>query len=183
MGRRWRRRVVKHIAVILNHTDQVSRLEPYLLGTARPGSQIVFLVRTKARRSVWLQAQMTALSEHHSSAVQVCENRWRFELSHEKQAAERKLSALRSNLLANGVESDVRLYAGRIDKALKDLGATRKGSFAVLRPRDDWPPARLVRKLLVGFGVRRHSSMSRAHLAFSGNTAQPPLATPGDRDL
>ena len=172
--------MMKHIAVALDRVAQANGMAPYLFSVARPGAEIVFLIRAKARRAVWLQARMTAISTHQSSAVEVCEREWRLAMNDEKRAAEQKLEALRSALLRQGAETDVRIYTGSLNKALRDMGGNHRSSFALLRPRNDWLLARFARAVLTRAGVCLSNGVSGASLVFWNDAQNASLAANND---
>jgi hypothetical protein len=175
--------MMKHIAVVLNSVTQADSMAPYLFSVARPGTRIVFLIPTKASKSVWLQARMTALVSQNSLAVEVCERQWDFETNHEKRAAEQKLEALRLALLRQGAETEIWIYTGSVRKPLKRMEQSHPGSFAVLRPRKEWLAQQLVRPILTRVGLSLTNGPARALLAFGGGGRTASWARTDDIDV
>ncbi|HEX7232851.1 MAG TPA: hypothetical protein VF452_20865 [Candidatus Binatia bacterium] len=159
--------MMKQIAVALDSIAQANCIAPYLLTIARPGTNIVFFVRTKARKAVWLQARMTAIVTQNTLAVEVCERQWEFEMNCAKRAAEQKLEALRLALIKQGSETEVWIYTGSLRKPLKRMAGSHPESFALLRPRKESLAEQLLRPILTWVGLSVTNGISKASLAFS----------------
>jgi len=140
--------MMKHIVVALNSVTQAKSMAPYLLSLARPGTKIDFLIPTKARKAVSLQARMAALLTQNSLAMEVCERQWELEANHEKRAVEQKLEGLRLALHRQGTETELWIYNGSLKKVLKHIPGNYPDSFAVLRPRKNSLVAQFLRAIL-----------------------------------
>ena len=104
----------KKILVPLGRNDRTEEMIPYIEKVARPGMNVVFLVRYPVDGFIWAKEE-----DGMSAALQARElvNYYSWENSLEN--AKGKLSPVCEALRAKGVEGTVDVYAGSLKKALR----------------------------------------------------------------
>lgn len=155
----------QHIAVVLNNADQAKPIARYLGDLARPGAVFKLLIPSRVARPHWLMAWTTALSVDSSNAVEVYEQRWRFEIAQETQIAESKLAPLVEAVRSQGAEIESLHYSGSLKRILKDMRQCHGDVLVVLYPREEGGLAKFVRRALTRSGVRASDPRSSAALA------------------
>jgi hypothetical protein len=158
-----------NIAIALSSVDQVERVPADLIDSAEPGTSVDLLIRTKPRRAIWMQAQLTALSTHHSTAVKICDQQWRFEVESEHKLAERSCAPLRAALAAKNVDLRIHIYAGAFKKSLKHLMAIRGAPFFVVCVRKDCRLLKTLRVGLTSLGFSKPAQSAEISLAYRHN--------------
>jgi hypothetical protein len=104
----------KKILVPLAQNDRAEEMIPYVEKVARPGMNVVFLVRYPVDGFIWAKEEYGM-----KAALQAKElvNYYSWENNLEK--AKRNLSPLCETLRARGVEATVEVYAGSLRKAVR----------------------------------------------------------------
>ncbi len=109
----------KKILVPLGRNDRTEEMIPYIEKVARPGMNVVFLVRYPVDGFIWTKEE-----DGMSAALQARElvNYYSWENSLEN--AKGKLSPVCEALRAKGVEATVDVYAGSLKKAVRSHTAS-----------------------------------------------------------
>ena len=120
------------ILVPVDPCDPVEEIVPWVESIAKPGMRVVFLVRAVARNWERLNAHITAIQTGSVIALQTCGTRERTNLEQEKQSAEAKLAAVCHNFRSKGLETEVKVYAGGLKKALATLTKHENVRFVMM---------------------------------------------------
>ena len=158
-----------NIAVALSSVDQVKQVPADLIDSAEPGTSVDLLIKTKARRAIWMEAQLTALSTHHSTAVKIYDQQWRFEVEREQKLAERSCAPLRAALAAKNVDLRIHIYSGAFKNSLKHLMAIRGAPFLVVCVRKDCRLLKTLRLGLTSLGLFKPAQSAEISLAYRRN--------------
>lgn len=137
--------MMKRIAVTLDRVDQAASNGLCLKDMVQPGMVVDLFFPSRAQRSTWAIAWLTAAATHQACAVQACERQWTCEIANELESAERALAPLRNALAAAGAELRLHLYTGALRKALADLRENHDEPFAVMHLRGDRGLRKVVR--------------------------------------
>jgi hypothetical protein len=116
------------ILVVLDDTQRIHRFMAHLKLTAQPGDKVIFLIRTAT--STWgdVETHLPMVETGNITAREYRRSAWRFNVDQEKHKAERNLESVCETLRRNGMNTEVRMYAGGLSKAVRECtkaGATR----------------------------------------------------------
>jgi hypothetical protein len=116
------------ILVALDEAQRIQRFMAHLKLTAQPGDKVIFLIRTAT--SIWgdVETHLPMVETGNITAPEYRRSAWRFNVDQEKHQAERNLKWVCEALRRNGMNTEVRMYAGGLSKALRECtkaGATR----------------------------------------------------------
>jgi hypothetical protein len=120
--------MVDRILVALDETQRIHPFMAHLKLTARPGDKVIFLIRTAT--STWgdVETHLPMVETGNITAREYRRSAWRFNVDQEKHKAERNLELVCETLRRNGMNTEVRMYAGGLSKAVRECtkaGATR----------------------------------------------------------
>ena len=104
----------KKILVPLARNDRTEEMIPYIEKVARPGMNVVFLVRYPVNGFFWAKEEYGM-----RAALRARELVNYYSWENNLENAERKLSHVCEALSAKGVEATVDLYAGSLKKAVR----------------------------------------------------------------
>ena len=104
----------KKILVPLAQNDGAGEMIPYIEKVARPGMDVVFLVRYPVDGFIWAKEEYGM-----RAALQARELVNYYSWENNVENAERKLSPVCEALRAKGVEATVDVYAGSLKKAVR----------------------------------------------------------------
>ena len=126
------------IAVPVDGREPIEQIVPVIESLAKPDMRVVFLVRSRTNGWGQLNAQLTVINTGNMIAFQNAVLWERMALEQERQSAEARLGTLCKNLRSHSLETEVRLYKGKVTKILGHLVQTDNVRFVLL------PPARTV---------------------------------------
>jgi hypothetical protein len=104
----------KKILVPLGQNDRTEEMIPYVEKVARPGMNVVFLVRYPVDGFIWGKEEFGMKAALETKTL-VSYYSWEENL----QRAERKVSSVCAALRSKGVEAAVDVYAGSLRKAVR----------------------------------------------------------------
>jgi hypothetical protein len=104
----------KKILIPLRQHDLSEEMIPYIEKVARPGMNVVFLVRYPVDGFIWAKEKYGM-----SAALQTSELVKYYSWENNVENAERKLSPVCEALRAKGVEASADVYAGSLKKAVR----------------------------------------------------------------
>ena len=104
----------KKLLVPLAQNDRAEDMIPYVQRVARPGMNVVFLVRYPVDGFIWAKEEYGM-----RAAMQAKELVNYYSWENNLENAKRKLSPMCEALRAEGVEATVEVYAGRLKKAVR----------------------------------------------------------------
>jgi hypothetical protein len=104
----------KKILVPLAQNDRTEEMIPYVEKVARPGMEVVFLVRYPVDGFIWAKEEFGMKAALETKKL-VSYYSWEENL----QRAERKVSSVCAALRSKGVEAAVDVYAGSLRKAVR----------------------------------------------------------------
>jgi hypothetical protein len=116
------------ILVALDETQRIQRFMAHLRLTAQPGDTIIFLIR--AATSTWgnVETHLPMIETGSITSREYRGSAWRFNVDQQKQKAEHNLALVCEALRRNGINAEVKMYAGGLSKAVRECtkaGATR----------------------------------------------------------
>ena len=116
------------IIVALDETQRIHRFMAHLKLIAQPGDTIIFLIR--AATSTWgnVETHLPMIETGSITSREYRGSAWRFNVDQQKQKAEHNLALVCEALRRNGINAEVKMYAGGLSKAVRECtraGATR----------------------------------------------------------
>ncbi|HEX6174760.1 MAG TPA: hypothetical protein VF089_12155 [Candidatus Binatia bacterium] len=116
------------ILVALDETQRIHRFMAHLRMTAKPGDTIIFLIRTAT--STWgnVETHLPMIETGSITSREYRGSAWRFNVDLQKVKAEQNLASMCEALRRNGINPEVKMYAGGLSKAVREstkAGATR----------------------------------------------------------
>ena len=108
------------ILVALDETQRIHPFMAHLKLTAQPGDKVIFLIRTAT--STWgdVETHLPMVETGNITAREYRRSAWRFNVDQEKHKAERNLELVCEALRRNGMNTEVRMYAGGLSKAVRE---------------------------------------------------------------
>jgi hypothetical protein len=102
------------ILVPLGHYDRTEEMIPYIEKVARPGMQVVFLVRYPVDGFIWAKEEYGMRAALKAKEL-VSYYSWEGNL----ESAQKQVAPAREALRAKGIEAAVDVYAGSLKKAVR----------------------------------------------------------------
>jgi len=151
------------ILVALDETQHIYRFMPHLKSTARPGDNIIFLVRTAT--STWgdVETHLPMVETGNITAGEYRGSAWRFNVEQEKQKAERELEWVCQALGRTRINAEVRMYAGGLSKAVRECA--KAGATRLIMMPANYPRIQVVKALLAALKLFNHHMPAVALLA------------------
>ncbi|MGH7835006.1 MAG: hypothetical protein ACREQK_15285 [Candidatus Binatia bacterium] len=118
------------ILVPLKRRNQIEEVMPYIEKIARPGMNVVFLIRASCTNWPWTEALLAAMHTGNAAALQNCDVILGFEYERQKRLAEESLQGFNQRLGRKGVQTHVRIYAGPLKRTLRN--STRNGNIRLV---------------------------------------------------
>jgi hypothetical protein len=126
----------------------------HLKVTARLGDKLVFLIRTA--KSAWghMETQLPMVETGNITSWEYRASAWRFNLEREKQRAECNLAAMYEALRRNGMNPELKMYAGGLSKAV--LEWTKSGAARLVVLPANHPDIQVAKALLAPLILLSH---------------------------
>jgi hypothetical protein len=154
------------ILVVLNQIELINQFMPYLKLTAQAGEKLIFLVRTATSHWGDVETHLPMVETGNITAREYPGQAWRFNIDREKERAERTLASACKELGGNGVTTQVKMYAGRLSKALREC--TKAGPPRLIILPANYPFLKLVKSFFAALNLSTHPNVPIAALLPSG---------------
>jgi hypothetical protein len=155
-----------HILVPLKRRDQIEEVLPYIEKIARPGIDVVFLIRSSSTNWPRMEALLAAMHTGNAAALQNCEGILGFEYERQKRLAEESLQGFNQRLARKGVQTHVKIYAGPLKRTLRNSSRNGNIRLVVMPATGPSPwvrPLEAVRSALGLMRQRRHCPVLLLH--------------------
>jgi hypothetical protein len=159
------------ILVPLERRDQIEQVMPYIEKIARPGMDVVFLIRSSSTSWPRMEALLAAMHTENPAALQKQEGIMGFEYERQKRLAEEDLQRFNQRL-GKGVQTRVKIYAGRLKRALSNCARSGDIRLVVMPAAGPPPWVRLVEGLRSALGLIRQPRHCPMLLLHRGQTIE-----------
>jgi nucleotide-binding universal stress UspA family protein len=158
------------ILVPLKRRDQIEEVMPYIEKIAKPGMNVVFLIRSSFTNWPRMEAHLAAMHTGNAAPLQDCEAILRFEYERQKRLAEESVQRFDQRLGRKGVQTHVKIYGGRRKRILRN--STRNGNvrLVVMPAAGPSPWVRLLQAVGSAFGPIRQAPHCSVLLLHPGQT-------------
>ena len=112
------------ILVAVDETQRIHRFMAHLKLTAQPGDTIIFLIRTATSSWGNVETHLPMIETGNITSREYRGSAWRFNVDQKKRKAERNLELACEALRRNGMNTEVRMYAGGLSKAVRECTKT-----------------------------------------------------------
>lgn len=142
------------ILVALDETRRIHRFMAHLKLTAQPGDTIIFLIR--AATSTWgnVETHLPMIETGSITSREYRGSAWRFNVDQQKQKAEHNLALVCEALRRNGINAEVKMYAGGLSKAVRECA--KAGATRLIMMPANYPRIQVVKAFLAALKLFNH---------------------------
>lgn len=142
------------ILVALDETRRIHRFMAHLKLTAQPGDTIIFLIR--AATSTWgnVETHLPMIETGSITSREYRRSAWRFNVDQQKQKAENNLALVCEALRRNGINAEVKMYAGGLSKAVRECA--KAGATRLIMMPANYPRIQVVKAFLAALKLFNH---------------------------
>jgi hypothetical protein len=160
------------ILVPLEHRDQIGEVIPYIEKIARPGMDVVFLIRSSSIHWSRMEALLAALHTGNAVNLQNCEVNMGFEYERQKRLAEESLQGFSRRLVREGIQTRVKIYTGSLKRILRNSGRHGNIRLVVMPGAGPSQGTRLLEAFRSALGLIRQPRHSPVLLLHPGQIFQ-----------